>query len=589
MNNKLSKTMLCGAVLALLAGNLTSCNNDDVDDLKTRVSVVETAIADLQARLAKALTVGASVTNVVENNGTYVITLSDGQVLNIKPGSGSMDIVITDTEAIISVGDKEYKLPLGSAVNSLIFSPEFEDGEVLIVDAKGASVFLLPRPAVESIDGAEFTVAESHELKSRAADGEQFKVSSAALENGLIKLNLLCLDEGLKGNKYAVSIQMKFKGAVIGSNYFTVKVSDDFSFKSEEIDPNIVATVDGATQDATTKAWSFTLDGAVLGAGYDFTTAFSGTPAGAEFRVAPASKQPEGAAAEKQQILAASLAADGKFNFAQRPGTAFNDNETQKGFLVNIIKEEVVIGKFYVMINDELAGADFNVFDSDLEAEWGGREKCLALGAQRIDIQKALQKWETEITIVHNGLDGVLKKWENVSVVTPSGKSVLFNKGGKLALDELGEKYAPEATCHGIYWFYRGLSVRLPESMVPYTHTDGTVYENGGGEGWGKDYFVNGDDMWMGQYNEFLTTPYDVFYPETARYLNLQIDIKTGELITPAEYTGYGFRFAIGAGYEYLYGVKNITANGNDKIGMLFFNRRLAPEGAKMPEGDKKK
>lgn len=80
-----------------------------------------------------------------------------------------------------------------------------------------------------------------------------------------------------------------------------------------------------------------------------------------------------------------------------------------------------------------------------------------------------------------------------------------------------------------------------------------------------------------------------MFYPETARYLNLQIDIKTGELITPAEYTGYGFRFAIGAGYEYLYGVKNITANGNDKIGMLFFNRRLAPEGAKMPEGDKKK
>ncbi|MBD5299506.1 MAG: hypothetical protein HDS22_06010, partial [Bacteroides sp.] len=49
----------------------------------------------------------------------------------------------------------------------------------------------------------------------------------------------------------------------------------------------------------------------------------------------------------------------------------------------------------------------------------------------------------------------------------------------------------------------------------------------------------------------------------------------------------WGFRMAYAVGYEYLYGVKNITSDGGDMLGMIFFNRRLAPEGAEMPHGDK--
>ena len=192
----------------------------------------------------------------------------------------------------------------------------------------------------------------------------------------------------------------------------------------------------------------------------------------------------------------------------------------------------------------------------------------------------------TEFPIIHNGAEGVFQKWSEVAVEVPAG-SVMINKGGRLVLDALGQKYAPEATCHGIYWFNRGLSIRLPENLAPYTDANGKEWTSGG-EGYGKEYFQNGDDMWMGQYNEFIADPVG-FYAgvPTWNYFGIKVDIKTGDIIFPASYTGWGMRLAIGAGYEYLYGVKNITAEGNDKIGMIFFNRRVSPEGAVMPVTDK--
>ena len=53
MNKQFIKVLLCGAMV-LSTGTFISCNNDDdIDDLKSRVSVVETAIGDLKADLDK--------------------------------------------------------------------------------------------------------------------------------------------------------------------------------------------------------------------------------------------------------------------------------------------------------------------------------------------------------------------------------------------------------------------------------------------------------------------------------------------------------------------------------------------------------
>lgn len=578
MNKNLKNVLLCGAVLAVSAGVFSSC--DDDDDYGTRISVLETAVADLQTQLDKALTVGASVTDVKETDGTYVITLSDGQVITIKPGGGAdVSVTLTDTEAIIKVGDTEYKLPLGSAVNSLIYSPEYVDGEVAISDGSGAVIKFLARPALDNIDGAVFTIAESHELKSRAMGEEDFKVSKAELVDGFVNLTVICINGDLAGTKHAASVQMNYRGAVIGSNYFTINVSSDFSFSSEDIDANVKVTVPGATFDAETNAYSFTVDGAEFGEGYDFASAFEGLAEGDKFEIAPSSKQVgEAADMAKRNILAASLNADGKFKLTERPGTNFG----AEGFLVNVKRGETVVAKTHVIINDRIAGINFEVIPVVFEAEWGGREKALELGAQRVDVQKAFANYLEDITIRHGDSDQFFEAWPNL-MVADGDDVVLYCDGTKLILDELGTKYAPAGLSRGIVWFYRGLSVRLPENMAPYTDENGKEW-TAGGEGYGD--YVNGNDMWMGAAEDYCSKTYEQFYPETARYLGLRVDEATCELITPDSYTGWGFRLAIGCCYEYLYGVKRINNPGGDQVGMLFFNRRVSPAGATMPLSD---
>ena len=127
----------------------------------------------------------------------------------------------------------------------------------------------------------------------------------------------------------------------------------------------------------------------------------------------------------------------------------------------------------------------------------------------------------------------------------------------------MGAEYA--AKSRGIYWFYRGFAIYVPETLAvedgKYIGTNGKSYA--GGEGY--DY-----DLWLGSY----------FYDPVSSW-NFKIDEQTGVITLPETYTGYGFRIGVGAGYEYAYGVKKIGEA--DQFGLFFFNRRLAPEGATMP------
>ena len=394
MNKRFLNALLFGAVV-LSTGTFTSCNNDDVDDLKSRVSVIEVAIDDIKTQLGKALMTGASITKVDENNGTYTLTLSDGQKIVIKPGGGNISIVVTDTEAIITIEGEKYVLPLGSLVNSLIYSPETIDG-IVEIGSTATTVNFLARPALKSLDGAQFTIAESHVL-TRAADGEQFKVSGdVTLEGDFIKVPIKALGEAEAGKNYAVSLQMNLKGTIIGSNYFTVKVSDDFSSVAEDLG-GVTIKADYSPNDLANGFKEMTIKGSDLLGTLNFKNLFSELPANAEFVVASGSKQPGGEAQEKQELLSKSLKKDGTWAFSERPGTSFNGNADRKGFLINVLANDVVKAKIYVCINDELANLDFvSGFNEEYEGEWGGRQKSLPLGAQEIDIQKTFTNWEED-------------------------------------------------------------------------------------------------------------------------------------------------------------------------------------------------
>ena len=369
MNKRFFNALLLGAVV-LSTGTFVSCDNDDVDDLKSRVSVIEVAIDDIKTQLSKALMTGASITKVDESNGTYTLTLSDGQKIVIKPGGGNISIVVTDTEAIITIEGEEYILPLGSLVNSLIYSPETIDGIVEIGNT-ATIVNFLARPALKSLDGAEFTIAESHVL-TRAADGEQFKVSGdVTLEGDFIKVPIKALGEAEAGKTYAVSLQLNLKGTIIGSNYFTVKVSDDFSSIAEDLG-GVTIKADYNPQDLADGFKEMTIKGSDLLVALNFKDLFSELPANAEFVVASSGKQPGGQAQEKQELLSKSLKKDGTWAFSERPGTSFNENADRKGFLINVLADDVVKAKIYVCINDELADVDFaSTFNEEYEGEWG--------------------------------------------------------------------------------------------------------------------------------------------------------------------------------------------------------------------------
>ena len=329
MNKRFFNALLLGAVV-LSTGTFVSCDNDDVDDLKSRVSVIEVAIDDIKTQLSKALMTGASITKVDESNGTYTLTLSDGQKIVIKPGGGNISIVVTDTEAIITIEGEEYILPLGSLVNSLIYSPETIDGIVEIGNT-ATTVNFLARPALKSLDGAEFTIAESHVL-TRAADGEQFKVSGdVTLEGDFIKVPIKALGEAEAGKTYAVSLQLNLKGTIIGSNYFTVKVSDDFSSIAEDLG-GVTIKADYNPQDLADGFKEMTINGLDLLKDLNFKDLFSELPERAEFAIAAASKQPGGKAQEKIEMLKSSLKADGTWKFSESPGTSFNENTDRSGF-----------------------------------------------------------------------------------------------------------------------------------------------------------------------------------------------------------------------------------------------------------------
>lgn len=563
--------LLCGAVLAVSAGMFTSC--DDDDDYDTRISVLETALADLQAQINKALTVGASITNVAEDNGTYVLTLSDGQVITIKPGTGGagggsdVTVTITDSEAIITINGTPYKLPLGSAVNSLIYSPEYADGEVRIADNTGAVVQFLARPALDNIDGAEFTIAESHELKSRVMGEENFKVSAAELKDGMINLTVICINGELAGQKHAAAVQMKYRGAVIGSNYFTIAVASDFSFSSEAIDANI--TVKGGTKLADGETYTVGVEPLALSNGeVNFAQIFENVPAGAEYRVAAASKQPNSMAAEKRGMLAASLDKSGTFNFTERPGTAFNVSgaragEEASGFRVDVVKDEVTVAKTYVTIADPFAGVDIKF--GDLQSQH------MEYGVPKMDGDNHvegdplhLHKGENKLALAEIMITGKLAighgdAWKFVEKLNNYSNDIVSVVGKNFVVDEEAAKYCKHSA--GIKWFNVQTSV-LSSNRRNWGMPEDEMKKIAGGEcngeiigGWDG---ISGEDM--AKYGIAIT-------PD-------------GYLQTTAEFPGWGLRVGMGIEFEYDYGKLPIS---DGCFAYVFFGRRSLDEGVTDP------
>lgn len=571
MKKQFINVLLCGAMV-FSTGAFTSCDYDD-DELKSRMTVIEVAVADLKAQLANALTTGASV--IGWNPETGELKLSDGKTIIVKGGSG--DISVADGTLTIVVDGTSYTFPMGAPVNSLIYSPEYFDG-IVKTDEKGmATVKFLatPTPNAAKLAKAEFAIAASHEIKTRGGE-DLFEVKSAELEDGLVKVNIGAADVEA-GKTFAVALLMKLDGATISSDYFKVEINSDYTPGGEEIGG---FTIKSAYSPANLEEGfsEMTINGLDLLNLTNFKDLFDELPANPEFKIASASRQPEGHAQEKHGILNSSLKKDGSWAFSERPGTSFNNNGDRPGFLFNILSEGVTKAKIYVVINDELANVDFvGIFKTETEAEWGGREKYLELGAQEIDIpvQVFTRRLESEgEVIIHRGDDGkaIFDNWSNYAVGLKDETDIIYNDGQRLVLGNVGKAYA--AGSKGIYWACRGFAIYVPEALGT-GGSNGEKYVDENGKEWSRAEGY-GYDYWGSQ----VVDMNNQFMMNEGREWGFDLT-QDGKLKTPASYTGYGIRFGFGVGYEYAYGVKKL--HQNDCLGLIFFNRRLAPAGADMP------
>lgn len=582
MKKQFFRALLCGAVV-LSAGTFVSCDNQ-YDELSSRVTVLEGYIKQIQTQLGNALVTGASIVDAKQDDkGGWELTLSDGQKIKIDAaattgGGGGSTITVEQGDGYftITVDGTAYTIPTGAKVNSLVYVPEYTDGKVLLGN-EGATARFLATPSVNVAD-ASFDIAVAEELKTRASS--LLKIDAVAEQDGYIVLTLKGL--GVKAGKlYTVVVSMTTGGTTITSDAFTVEVAGDFSFNTEELGG--VTVKSEYASDAAEGFLAMTVKGsALLEDNVNLANFFSELPEGAKFQAAPNANQPGGKAQELSGLIAQSVKEDGTFAWASRPGTAFNENGERPGFLVYVTANDVIKAKVYIVIVDELAGLEEAFFGGrtgNFEAEWGARDQALELGVNEIDVCKVLTEWETSFgtteQIIHNGRDNWFPQWVNYTVTTADEDVVIFNDEGTLKMGELGEKYAKG--CRGIYWFYRGFAIYVPEALA----TDGKYVADDGSESSGAEQYGL-IDAWMGQYNEYINNP-EGFYGENVRKWGWTIEESTGILRTPESYTGYGCRVAVDGGYEYAYGVYPLHGKGADQCGMIFFNRRLAPAGASMP------
>ena len=597
MKKQLIKVLLCGAVAIVSASMFTSCNNEAIDDLTTRVTVLEGMVRQLESDLQAAMVTGATITNATQDaNGAWTIVLSDGKSIKIDPstggGSSSVSVEETADAFVFTVNGNTYAIPKGGAGVQLVYSPEYVDG-IVSVGNDGATVRFLVNTSI-NLDNTTFDVAEAHELLTRISGGSDlFTVKDPKMEGDFLVLTLK--GASCKGGAtYAVSVVANIGTSQAISNYFTVVVDNGFVDNSEQIGDFTIKSEFAPTEVDEAGFCSVTVPGEVLVGGFDFLTMFDQKPEGAKIEIAKSGSQPGGKAQEKYALIAEALGTDGIFAWKHAPRTDFNVDE-QHGFLIKLVADDVTKAKVYVTIDNPLANPDidwFPGFGGQFECEWHSRTEPLGLGAQTIDLQyifnvdhgkvylpEAFDDSQTtnpdyEINLIFGGQE-FFQAYTNCYVALPddNDKTILEFNGEKLAPGDYGKKFlCPDN--EGIGWFNRNLNVDFSGDEVPGPYTwdneEQSTFEDKG---------LVGIDWWWGDPNG---NPLNIQNECNAlvKYYGIYID-NNGVFHTNENYCGFPMRLGIGAYFDYAYGTKCLKP---DQFGLMFINRRRAPEGMRLPD-----
>lgn len=575
--NYIINALFVGA-MALFSFAFAACNNEDLDDLKTRVTVLEGKIHELEDDLQAAMVTGATITNATNVDGVWTLTLSDGKVITINPtpagGQGGIDVSVEETEDayVITINGTAYALPKASsaALNSLVYVPEYEDGMVLLGN-EGAEVRFLAVPALTAsdIEDAVFEIADAREVKTRAGS-DLMKVESVAIDGDLLKVVIKGL--AVEADKqYVVAIKATVKGTAISSNYFNVYVGDGFSFESEVLEePSFKEGVE--VQKAAEGFHSILIPNSALTfvEGFNLKDYYASLPEGnIAFQLAPAELQ-NANVQKKYDMLKASLAADGTFAFTERPGTDFSDADPNiSGILIYMTADDVIKNKVFWRIYDPIPALNLPGLESEFgnapHLEYGywvtndiAENFYLNVGENEVSFPELFNKHEDYLGLMHDGGKMVTAWAEGKLCAVVDGEDLFYTDGDNVVLGDYGKKITGDGKYgRGIWWQSTqpsiAASLRLNWAMaeeeklaIANSSCNGEII--GGWDG------IKAQDMID---------------------LGFEWDT-TGKLRTTAAYTGVAARFGVGIRFEYAYGNQKVGAH---HFCYLWFNRRVSPEG----------
>ncbi len=555
--------MILMGVLALSMGTFVSCSDDDNEKLDLRLTVVEGMIREISEQLEN-IPAGSTITSATQSDGIWTLVLSSGQTITINPsavGDGtSVEVVEKEHSIVITINDKEYELPLGTGFRSLIYVPEFVDGEVRAGSNGRVNVKFLVKPALTEalLADASFFIGGAQELQTRVAR-DFFSVDGAVMLNGdYINVPMRVLDGKAAGKTYAVMLQMNLGNTTYLSNAFNLVVSRDFTGTPEDIVP---ARLIGAITDYTELENGFstatlpepTVD--VLGT-FNFKDLFTELPEGTvRFELGPRELQNNNVTRDdRYEVFRNALSTDGTWELKARPGTngdAPNDSQIS-GILINVLVNDVIKHKIYWKIVDPVAAIPQEVFKAAFaenpHIEYP-ENVVWEKGAHVYDLNKEFTTGD--FNPMHDGGKFIenFRKYE----VLIGNEYLIYNDGETLKLGELGEKFAKHS--RGLYWSNRQSSVAASQRR----NLDIPEEEKGNGEIIAGYDGISTTEMW-----------------ETFGFRVTDTAIEMSE-----RYAGNALRIGIGLSYEYAYGERTIGVSGS--LVFLWFNRRVSPEGVTDP------
>jgi len=569
------KALCIGAMSTLLVSGMSSCQKKDVDDLKTRVEVLEGSVHQLQEDLKQAMVTGSTIISATKDaKGVWTLVLSNGQEITIQPSSGGgSTVTVEETEdaIIITVNGTSYAIPKTSsaAINSFIFCPI--DGENTVeLGNDGIEVFFLATPGISQTDleSTEFSIADARPLTK--AGQEIFKVKSAELDGDLIKIKLKGRSSAVPDETYTVSLKVSLKKTVISSNYFFIHVSDDFSTENLEA-PVFKAEVELTTLDGELTGYhraKIPNSAANFVKGFNLKDWYQSLPEGEiTFELAPKNLQNDNVK-NRYDVIREALSEDGTWELKQRLGTDAWNDAGKNGIIIYMLADDFIKNKIFWQIDNPVPGMGLDRFlgegypDSQ-HIEYGAQESVnlkwiIPAGEGTYDLAKIFltadfpegELLPEPLYLRHGNANTALQMIQNASLMKGDDE-LLGNDGSKFVLGD--ELKALVGHGRGLVW--RTTQPSWASSIRENWTDEAKALSNGenNGEiigGWDGGGDIPGLMGW---------------------------EMNEKGLVTSSDYAGWAFRSGVGLYFEYELGEQTI---GPWHWFYMWFNRRVCPEGA---------